>query len=395
MFTPPPLLKKLILYPVILLLCALIIPPFYIDRAPQAVITPSTEPSLKTHRIRLSPRLHQHMQDLDPLAKSLIEQVQPQESESLLHSCPDAYLLPSGTVITKEHKILQFGQEDKETLNPHQKKLLRYWWLPKHQKVNQTIAVLDCYEGELYENWLFEVLPKIGVLRASGQAYDYLLIPQMKHPYQSDSLSLLDVDKTALIESSSSTHLQCSQALIPVLPRSIRINQQVSSTTSKNLRPSTIAFLRECFPPRKIRCPTPKKLFICAKNEPQFYLTNEEELTTKLLEIGFVKVYQEDLNFSEQIHLFSQAQEIISLKRSILANLVFSQPGTQVMELIPKADATMDHRYISSYLGIEHQVLYCQKDPSSAQRWFSPSPHKAKVALIAPIDEIITLLHNL
>lgn len=406
MFALPSLLKKLILYPLLLLLLTLFVPPFFLSQAPKAIVTPSREPSLKTHRVRLSTHLHAHLHEVDPLVRVQRENHTQQmlEEESLLHSCPDSYLLQGGSVVTKNHKLLYLdpdgrsqtpGSRSADYLSPQQKKHLRSWWLPKHQTINQTVAQIDCEEGELYENWLFEVLPKINVLSASGQSYDYLLIPSLKYSYQQDSLALLKVDKNQLIESSPSTHLLCSEVLIPVLPSLDHNRPPCIPSFSKKLRPSTIAFLRDSFPPRKLRCPTPKKLFICAKNEPQYYLTNEEELTSKLLEIGFVKVYQEDLNFAEQIHLFSQAQEIISLKRSILANLVFSQPGTQVMELVPRKKPSNDHRYISSCLAIEHQVLYCQNAPKKSTNWFSSDPYRGKEGLVAPIDEIISLLHNL
>lgn len=409
MFTPPPLLKRLILLPLLIIALAIVLPPLFIDPAPQSIISPARHPAIKTHRVRLSNNIASHLYDADPFVKVQADALKKTlySPEALLHTASSAYLLPEGTVITNDHKLLYLGDEAKETLSAKQKNYLRSWWLPKHDTITQTVANLACDEGTLYENWLFDVLPKIDILRASGQHYDRIFIPQLKYTFQKDSLSLLGIPEECLIETLPGSHLLCSQILIPELPEpafrvsNANINSQTPTLKEKTpsaiatIRPSTVAFLRENFPPRKHPAPTPKKLFICAKNEATLFLVNEEELTEKLLEIGFVKVYQEDLSFNEQIRLFSQAQEIISLKRSLLANLVFAQPNTQVMELVGKDDSTPDHRYIASFLGIEHQTIYCQHNANTASGWLPQRGRYAKTGLIAPVEEIMTLLHNL
>jgi capsular polysaccharide biosynthesis protein len=74
---------------------------------------------------------------------------------------------------------------------------------------------------------------------------------------------------------------------------------------------------------------------------------------------GFSTHMLEDLSFDEQITLFSQAEFVVAPHGAGLANLLFCQPGTKVLELCPETEYRPFFAYMSSKLGLTHGIMPC------------------------------------
>ena len=59
------------------------------------------------------------------------------------------------------------------------------------------------------------------------------------------------------------------------------------------------------------------------------------ELFEALGEYAFEEIFLENLSFTEQINLFANSHTIVSPHGAGLANLVFSRPSTNVIEIFP------------------------------------------------------------
>ncbi|WP_159913140.1 DUF563 domain-containing protein [Pantoea sp. 18069] len=60
-------------------------------------------------------------------------------------------------------------------------------------------------------------------------------------------------------------------------------------------------------------------------------MKNEEALALKLQELGFSSIYPEKLSFSQQYHLFSNAECVVGATGAAMANLVFCQPACRLI----------------------------------------------------------------
>jgi capsular polysaccharide biosynthesis protein len=77
----------------------------------------------------------------------------------------------------------------------------------------------------------------------------------------------------------------------------------------------------------------PSKIYISRSNASIRRIINEEEIIEILKSYGFVILHLEDLDPSRQAHLFYHANIIVAPHGSGLANLIFAQAGTQVIEI--------------------------------------------------------------
>jgi capsular polysaccharide biosynthesis protein len=87
---------------------------------------------------------------------------------------------------------------------------------------------------------------------------------------------------------------------------------------------------------------------------------SEESLVPRFMRHhGFSTHMLEDLSFDEQITLFSQAEFVVAPHGAGLANLLFCQPGTKVLELCPETEYRPFFAYMSSKLGLTHGIMPC------------------------------------
>lgn len=87
--------------------------------------------------------------------------------------------------------------------------------IPSPQRINGTIAVLAQEGFRNYYHWLLEVLPKIALLEASEADYDWLYLPKMDLPFQHETLNLLGVDTSKIIEATRNTHIEAGMLITP------------------------------------------------------------------------------------------------------------------------------------------------------------------------------------
>ncbi len=78
------------------------------------------------------------------------------------------------------------------------------------------------------------------------------------------------------------------------------------------------------------------KLYLSRQNSDYRNLINEGDIIEKLKSKNFMIVDTNNMSIFEQIKMFSAADVIIGPTSSALVNIVFSQKGTRVIEIIPK-----------------------------------------------------------
>jgi hypothetical protein len=84
-------------------------------------------------------------------------------------------------------------------------------------------------------------------------------------------------------------------------------------------------------------------------------------MVDKIMEsMGFRVVHTEDLSQAHQISLFGGARVVVAAHGAALANLLFCQTGTRVVELSPRSAFRPRYWRIAEKLGLAYGVLPCQ-----------------------------------
>lgn len=79
-----------------------------------------------------------------------------------------------------------------------------------------------------------------------------------------------------------------------------------------------------------------RKIFISRKNQKSARLENEQVIAKMFQKYGFEIVYTEELSFKEQVELFHQAEWIAGTSGAALTNIVYCQPKTKLVCIIPE-----------------------------------------------------------
>lgn len=207
--------------------------------------------------------------------------------------------------------------------HPQRHPLLHRETLPAPKSVDGTVAVLSGLSNHVYFHWLFDVLPRLEILKKAGiswDAIDYFLV-DADRPFQQETLHTLGIPLEKTLSPSQALHWQARSLLLPSFPASISWMPDWSLT-----------FLRETFLPHPPPMPTGRRLYISRTNASVRRILNEARLLPILDAFGFEVLHLETLTVAEQARTFAEAEIIVAGHGSGLSNLVFCAPGTRVIE---------------------------------------------------------------
>jgi hypothetical protein len=97
--------------------------------------------------------------------------------------------------------------------------------LPPVQSINGTVAVLSGLLNDVYFHWMFDILPRIELLRCSGidiACIDYFLINSRNYlPFHIETLDALGIPETKRLETYKYPHTKATRLVVPSFPGSI------------------------------------------------------------------------------------------------------------------------------------------------------------------------------
>lgn len=230
-------------------------------------------------------------------------------------------LAPDGTTVVRDVS-LDFGR----TAPGH--------WLLQEKKLRSPellagqFAVLATALGGSYAHWLLDELPRLISLRECGELPD--LIAHAQAECCRSALKLANF-QGRLIEPVRRKHLQVDELIVPALPGWVgyvdvaQVQRVVNFTASIQ---ASSAF-------------TPERIYISRALALRRHIENESAVIAALTDRGFTCVQLERLSLAEQIALFRTVKVVVAPHGAGLANLVFSRPGTRVIECF-------GHHYVNS-----------------------------------------------
>lgn len=216
-----------------------------------------------------------------------------------------------------------------------------------------------------YWHWWIDILPRVWLFDTHGPRRDAspLAMPPPPFAFQRESLDLLGL--TPRLE-----------LLAPGLSRfdSVTFTRGLSGGGSRY--PSRALgdyarWLRD----RLRRAPTTRdprgrRLFVSRGSAASRRVVNEAAIEPVLAEHGFEIVDCARLSIAEQFEMFSQASAVVGPHGAGLTNLLFSEPGTEVVEIFaaPAAQGVSNYRVLASHLELPYSRLLATAVPNKPHR---------------------------
>ncbi|MGF1541899.1 MAG: tetratricopeptide repeat protein [Pleurocapsa sp.] len=247
--------------------------------------------------------------------------------------------------------------------------LSRYypWWLPgcpyrertnhniyqaeeiaQVEQITGKVAVLSGLAGHVYYHWMFDILPRIEIIRRSGidlNTVDWFVVNNIDRDFQRETLQLLEIPDSKILISDRHTHFQATELIVPSFPGDFDW-----------VPPGTIEFLRQTFLPQINSIPDKygTKIYISRAKAKNRQIINEPEVIDLLSQWGFQTVYLEEISVLEQVAIFARAKVIVAAHGSGLTNLVFCSPNTTIVELFSPNYLRTDYWILSQQLKLQH-----------------------------------------
>lgn len=211
-----------------------------------------------------------------------------------------------------------------------------------------------------YAHWLTEVLPRIALYVRSESSKDLpLIVDDGLHPNLYESLSIvvgpkrtvykLPLDRRVLVQQ---LDVVTPTGYVPYAPRPPKRAGHSHGIFSAEALWAVREACKHLMP--SVRAATGKRIYV-RRNSGLRKLVNDQQISEALTAAGFTVIAPEELSFSEQVRLFSQAELVIGATGAAMANLIFCPPGSRVHVLMAQHE-DMPYWYwqrLADCIGIE------------------------------------------
>lgn len=126
-----------------------------------------------------------------------------------------------------------------------------------------------------------------------------------------------------------------------------------------------------------------RRIYISRSKAPVRNVLNENEIIPILARHGFEIVQCENMSFSEQVKLFSEASMMAGPHGAGLVNMMFMHPGAKIFEIHPR-DNNINPCYFSMTSAFEHSYFYMLSNTASRHL---PSYHDSMVIDLKELDK--------
>ena len=211
-----------------------------------------------------------------------------------------------------------------------------------------------------YAHCLLQSVPRLDLLRrAFGLEADRFLVNDAVPPPTVEALEILGIpaDRLYVVPSRGAPAYRCETLRVATSPHMHDFGV-----------PWTAAFLNELFlpdPPER----TSRRIYVC-RGVSRRAVLNEEEVFALLEPFGFEAITMDGRSIGEQAALFASAAVIVATHGAALANLVFSRPGTTVIELMGTNTASPVFAFLAWRRGLDYQMIM-GTEPAPPRRWWT------------------------
>lgn len=258
-----------------------------------------------------------------------------------------------GAVITPDDALVgdisrEFGRYGGSLNEGHS--IFGHMKLPKVTKVKGKVAVVMAAGSHNYHHWLYDTLPRIGLLKKAGleKDIDHFIIDYAGLKFQKDSLEVLGIpeEKLILCHDRWNFHIQADELIVTSLPARLG-----------TISDWTVEFLRNTFIPGDKRA-SRERLYLSRRKAPSRNLVNEKEVLEILGKLDFRPFYPEDHSIRETAAVFAAAGGIAGVHGSGFANLAFCSPNTKVIDILAPKHLDPYYWILSNLTGSQYAYIF-------------------------------------
>lgn len=267
----------------------------------------------------------------------------------------------SGAILSPEGKLIfDLSQE----YDPEQYRMLKADEHPVFHPSNNltlqhlegTVAVLTFTGSHNYFHWMYDVLPRLAMLHASGISYSCIIMnPNPYGPFVEQTLAMLGISEAFVIRIIPESYYQADRLIVP----SLMMNSHYPPWATDTLR-------RFLLPHREDTLASPERIYISRSKINTRRVVNEVDIIKYLEQYDFVPISLEEWTIAQQIQLFASAKAIVGPHGAGLANLAFCEPGTRVIEIFHAEHIVPTYWMISNHNALDYYMLYGQGRPDPA-----------------------------
>lgn len=255
--------------------------------------------------------------------------------------------------------------------------LLRHT-LPEAFHIKGRVAVLASPGAACYFHWLFQILPRLKILRDLAIDYDAIYLEPITCAFQLEALAKIGLNNKRVIFAQPDTQISADVLIVP----SIIIKDPCFFYPSW-----IIDFLRSTFLDENcMKYSDFKRIYISRSKANMRKVVNEDDVVNILQSHGFVIVHLEDFSLLEQTALIASAEIIVGPHGSGFSNLVFAQPGAHVIEIFNNEEGLNKLFFnLAQAVHLKHHTMICSDEGLSPEQ-------KSKEGILVDLHELELLL---
>jgi len=260
----------------------------------------------------------------------------------------DGYIRAGRYALTPDYRLVE------EAISEHAVQMGMHQGLATRRPlISQTqyrrVALLGTPWAGSHFHWLFDVLPRMGILAESGvpeRGIGHYAIPQTAHAPYLQALRHLGVGDGQLIQMGPTDRIYVEDLLLPSLPE------------RRGNPPAWVCrFLRDRLLPLADGASTewPERIYVERHGTRE--VTNQGDVDEVLVRHGITTIRPEEYSLGAQVALFQNAELIVGPHGAGLANIVFASPGTQVVEIFSPNYVNVCNASIASRQDLRYSYL--------------------------------------
>lgn len=255
----------------------------------------------------------------------------------------------------------------------------------------RTLSLLSSWAAGNYYHMLLETLPRIDLIFRAGwqwSDFDHVLLPGFTSPTINRLLQQtgLPRDKVIALAPRTWDYFRTDELVCTTFPGA---HSAVCSTS--------VAYVRRLYASARTVAngtdsePHSRRIFV-RRVAATRALRNEDELAALAMKRGFTVIDPSNIPRAEQI--FAAADVVVGAHGAALANLAFCKPGTQVLELIPSAQAYPHYFTLSVAAGLTYDCVIGLSDVEQAPH-HPMQPRNSPHAFTVGADTFTTALNRI
>ena len=256
------------------------------------------------------------------------------------------------TLDQKGHTILHSPKSSFENQLEQLGPLVTKPWRAKLELKHFSGVVLVLSNSQLnnYYHFIFDAVGRMALVEDEMDLYQAIYV-RKEMPYQQRYLSMLGLDNKQIISADQPmpSGITADRLVIPCFRRveDYLIDPKITDYLRRNLLSYADRTLSQG-----------ERIYISRRKARYRRILNEPELLPVLAEYGFSVVYLEDYSVDKQISVFKFAKIVVSPHGTGLDNLLYCDPGTEVLEIFPSNNVEADIYFIlAASLKLEYSYL--------------------------------------